>query len=126
MASRKAGSVELSEVNRELQKALSSGKVLIGSKETLKAFNSKEAKVIIHASNCPGVIRRVFESAGENGNEEPIIYEYPANSIELGLVCGKPYPIASLCITDTKDSEIVRALTTDVQPKKKTLSITTR
>jgi hypothetical protein len=68
----------------------------------------------------------VFESAGENGNEEPIIYEYPANSIELGLVCGKPYPIASLCITDTKDSEIVRALTTDVQPKKKTLSITTR
>lgn len=126
MANRKTGSVELSDVNRELQKVLNSGKVLIGSKETLKAFMKKEAKVIIHASNCPTVIRRVFENAGENGNGKLIIYEYPANSIELGLVCGKPYPIASLCITETKDSEIVRILTTDVPSKEKKLSITAR
>ena len=126
MANRKSGSVELSAVNRELQKILSNGKALIGSNETLKALMNKEAKVIIHASNCPAVIRRVFEDAGGNGNEELIIYEYPANSIELGLACGKPYPIASLCVTDTGDSEIVRILTPNVQPKEKTLSINTR
>jgi large subunit ribosomal protein L30e len=126
MANRKTGSVELSAVDRELQKVLSNGKVLIGSNETLKAFNNKEAKVIIHASNCPVVIRRVFEDAGGNGNGELIIYEYPANSIELGLACGKPYPIASLCITDTGDSEIARILTPNVQPKEKTLRINTR
>lgn len=123
MAGAKRGSVELSDVNRELQKVLKNGKVLIGSKETVKAFMSEEAKAIILASNCPEKIRGAFGDTGDKGNGEPIIYEYPANSLELGLACGKPYPIASLCITDTGDSEILRILSPNVQSKEKRLSI---
>jgi len=116
----KAASVALSDVNRELQKILKTGKVVIGSKETIKVFMKKEGQIIIHASNCPEKIKKVFETAGtgtdtntnteigENG--EIIVYEYPANSRELGLVFGRPYPVASLCITDTGDSEIFRIL----------------
>ncbi len=121
MAKTNKNSVELSDVNRELQKVLSKGKVRIGSKETIKALTRKEAKIIIHASNCPGEIKGVFEDRKES--EELIIYEYPSNSLELGLVCGKPYPIASLSITDTGDSEILRLLTPKVHPKEKTLNI---
>ncbi|MHC1600216.1 MAG: 50S ribosomal protein L30e [Candidatus Methanospirareceae archaeon] len=118
MAKAKRGSVELSDVNRELQKVLSKGKVLIGLKETIKALKSKEAKIIIHASNCPDKIKRVFADDDTGGNGDLTIYEYPANSIELGLACGKPYSIASLCVTDTGDSEILRLLTSNVHPAK--------
>ncbi|MBK5190291.1 MAG: 50S ribosomal protein L30e [Methanosarcinales archaeon] len=123
MAKAKKGSVELSDVNRELQKVLKNGKVLIGSKETRKAFMRNEAKIIIHASNCPEKIKRVFEDADR---EERTIYEYPANSLELGLACGKPYSIASLCITNTGDSEILRLLTPNVHSKEKRLNVNMR
>ena len=121
MAKAKKSSVELSDVNRELQKVLNNGKVLIGSKETIR-----EAKVIIHASNCPEKIKRVFEDADTEEYGEPTIYEYPTNSLELGLACGKPYSIASLCITNTGDTEILRLLTPNVHHKEKRLNITTR
>jgi len=126
MAKAKKSSVELSDVNRELQKVLNNGKVLIGSKETMKAFMRNEAKIIIHASNCPEKIKRVFEDAETEENGERTIYEYPENSLELGLACGKPYPIASLCITDTGDSEILRLLTPNVHSKEKRLNVNMR
>ncbi|MDI6811078.1 MAG: 50S ribosomal protein L30e [archaeon] len=121
MAKAKKGSVELSDVNRELQKVVSSGKILIGSKETIKALRGRGAKIVIHASNCPEEIKKVFNDKKENG--EITIYEYPANSLELGLACGKPYAIASLCITDTGASEILRLLSPNVLSKGKMLGI---
>jgi len=124
MAKAKKGSVELSDVNRELQKVVSSGEILIGSKETIKALRRKEAKIVIHASNCPEEIKKVFNDKKENG--EITIYEYPANSLELGLACGKPYAIASLCITDTGASEILRLLSPNVLSKRKMLGINIR
>jgi len=127
MAKVERSSVERSDVNRELQKVLKNGKALIGSKETMKAVIRRKAKIVIHASNCPEKIKRLFEDTNnKNENGEVIVYEYPASSLELGLACGKPYPIASLCITDTGDSEILRLLTPDVHLKEKTLSINTR
>ncbi len=126
MAKVKRGSDELSDVNRELQKVLNKGEVRIGSKETIKAFMRREAKIIIHASNCPEKIKKVFEDADTEENGDLTIYKYPANNLELGLACGKPYSIASLCITDTGDSEILRLLTSNVRPKEKTLSLNTR
>ncbi|MBA5942039.1 MAG: 50S ribosomal protein L30e [Methanophagales archaeon] len=133
---RKVASVALSDVNRELQKVFKKGKVLIGSKETIKAFMRKEGRIIIHASNCPEKIKKVFETAGTgtgtgtgtdtNENGEVIVYEYPANSLELGLIFGKPYPIASLCITDTGDSEILRILRPNVHYREKQQDINMR
>ncbi|MBN1454722.1 MAG: 50S ribosomal protein L30e [Methanomicrobia archaeon] len=126
-AKRKAerSSIELSDVHRELQKVLYQGEVLLGSKETVRAVLNDEARVVIHASNCPEQVKQVFADAAR-GDEELIVYEYPANSLELGLACGKPYSIASLCIIDPGDSAIVRVLTPDEQPKEKTLNIATR
>lgn len=123
MAKTKRGSVELSDVNRELQKVVNSGKMLIGAKETMKALSRKEAKIVIHASNCPEEIKGAFKGIDKKEKKKIALYEYPANSLELGLACGKPYSIASLCITDTGESEILRLLTSNVRHNAKTLSI---
>lgn len=120
------GSAELAEVNRELLKALSTGTVLLGSKETIKACKEKAAKVIIHAANCPPAIRGEIAALGGTGGAEPLIYDYPANSLELGLACGKPYAVASACITEPGDSEIVRLLSPNPHVKEKSLNISLR
>jgi len=117
--------VELSDVNRELQKVVSSGKVRLGSRKTLKALRERAkvgagagAKIVIYASNCPAEIKEAFTGTGtstgaeqsKNGGGETIFYEYPANSHELGLACKKPFSVASLCILETGGSEISRLL----------------
>ena len=127
--------VELSDVNRELQKVVSSGKVRLGSRKTLKALRERAkvgagagaragaeagAKIVIYASNCPAEIKEAFTGTGtstgaeqsKNGGGETIFYEYPANSHELGLACKKPFSVASLCILETGGSEISRLLST--------------
>jgi large subunit ribosomal protein L30e len=126
MAKPKRSAIELSALNRELQKVLNNGNMLIGSKETMKAFMRNEARIIIHASNCPGEIKKIFEETFKKENGELTVYEYPANSLELGLACGKPYPVASLCITDTDNSEIVRLLTPNAHSTEKALNINMR
>ena len=98
------------DVNRELQKLMNSGKVLIGSKKTLKVLKSgaEGDKVIIYASNCPKEIKDEYEEMDKD--EKMRFFEYPSNNLELGLACGKPFSIASLCIIDTGESEILRLL----------------
>ncbi len=110
MAEIKTKSVEISDTNRELQKVLKSGKVLIGTNETLKALRGKEkeVKAVIYASNCPEKIKERFEEVTKQKKGNVPFYEYPVNSLELGLACGKPYSIASLCILDTGKSDILR------------------
>jgi large subunit ribosomal protein L30e len=125
MAKAKKGLIELSDVNRELQKVVSSGKILIGSKETIKALGRSGAKIVIYASNCPEEIKQVFKERYEKGNGELTMYEYPANSLELGLACGKPYAIASLCIIETGASDILRILAPNIRPKGKIVGINT-
>ena len=112
MAEIKSKSVEISDMNRELQKVLKSGKVLIGSNETLKALRGEGAavKAAIYASNCPEGIKKGFKEITKQKKGNIPFYEYPVNSIELGLACGKPYSIASLCILDTGKSDILRLI----------------
>jgi large subunit ribosomal protein L30e len=112
MAEIKTKSVEISDTNRELQKVLKSGKVLIGTNETLKALRGKEkeVKAVIYASNCPEKIKEGFKEVTKQKKGNIPFYEYPVNSLELGLACGKPYSIASLCILDTGKSDILRLI----------------
>jgi len=116
---RKRKSEEFTDVKRELQKVISSGKGRIGSKEVLKALreSGNRVKAVIYASNCPEWIKDEFNEIAKKENNNIIFYEYPANSLELGLTCRKPHSIASLCIIDTGESEILRLLSYNVQSK---------
>ena len=111
--------VELSDVNRELQKQIDNGKVVIGSKETIKTLKGggEGAKIVIHASNCPEGIKDEFREMVKKENKDIRIYEYPANSFEFGLACSKPFSVASLCIIDAGGSEISRFLSPNFRAK---------
>ena len=100
--------VEYADVNRELQKVISDGKVVLGARETKKALRRRDAKLVIHASNCPQSLKYEIKELCEEAGVP--IHEYHANSIELGLACGKPYSVASLCVLDTGGTDILRVL----------------
>ncbi len=94
------------EIGRELKKSIKTGKVIIGSRRTKKAVEKEEAKLVILSSNCPEEIRKGMKKAFD----DEIVFEYPGSSLSLGIACGKPFPIASLCIIDPGESEILKVL----------------
>jgi large subunit ribosomal protein L30e len=94
------------ELDRALQTAIKTGKVKIGSKETIKVARKGEPKpkLIIIAKNCPAKIKNQLMEL------KLAIYEYPGQSTDLGMACGLPYTIAALAIMDPGESEILNLL----------------
>ena len=98
------------EVTVNLEKALKitlkTGKIIIGSKRTLKALKFNNAKLIILANNCKKEIRdEIYHllSLGDGIKH----YEYSGNSHDLGYLCGKPYMVSVIAIQNPGDSNIL-------------------
>ena len=95
--------------NRELRRALKEGSVKIGARETKKALRSGAAKVVVFAKNCPSWLREeILRAASEGNASEVLFYEHTAGHRELGLVCGKPFAVSTLCVTSSDFAEFVR------------------
>ncbi|KUK04890.1 MAG: large subunit ribosomal protein L30e [Methanosarcinales archaeon] len=88
-------------LNKELMSAVKTGKVLLGSKQSLKAVSAGNAKLVVVASNCPPSVKRRLEEANV-----PII-RFDGTGVDLGTVCGKPFAIAALAIVEEGESEIL-------------------
>jgi len=90
---------------RELRTAMRTGKVVLGSKRTLALIKLGKAKLVIIADNCPLDIRSDIEYYCKLADIP--IYIFPGTSWDLGAVCGKPFMVASLCILDPGESDIM-------------------
>lgn len=93
------------DLESEIKNVLKSGKVIIGFNKSLKAIMLGKAKALIIASKIPKSysddIRRYANLSGV-----PVI-NFPGSSKDLGLVCGKPFPISTITILDLGDSKLL-------------------
>jgi len=93
---------------RELQTALRSGKVVIGSKRTIKEVIQGRAKLVIVASNAPERIRSDIEVYAKIANVP--VYVFQGSSWDLGAVCNKPFMVSALAIIDPGESSILEVV----------------
>lgn len=91
-------------LDRALRSSIRTGKVVLGSKRTIKASLNGQAKLIIFAADCPTEVQEQFDSM------DVPIYSYQGMGIDLGSACGKPFSVASLAIIEPGDSEIMALL----------------
>ena len=85
--------------------AVESGKVEYGAKSAISASLQKKAKLFIFSSNMPQEVReKVAGSAKASGT--PVL-EFEGSSMELGSVCGKPFPISVLSVFEAGSSSIL-------------------
>ena len=97
--------VQVTDIEKELVNALKTGRVILGSRKTLKYVKLGKAKAVIVAANAPPEIRNdILYYAKLSGIP---VYVYPGTSVELGSVCGKPFTVASLAILDPGNSRIL-------------------
>jgi len=85
--------------------AVESGRVSFGARRGVSAGLLGKARLFVMASNAPMEIRdRMVQYSGVSGI--PLLV-FEGSSIELGSVCGKPFPISVLSIYDPGSSPIL-------------------
>jgi large subunit ribosomal protein L30e len=82
------------EVESIVKRVLKTGNYYLGSKKTLKALKNGEAKAVIVASNCPEDVLEKIKSYGVT------VYVYSGNNMDLGTLCGKPFSVAAMAVTE--------------------------
>lgn len=95
----------MSSVDHELRLALSTGKVQLGSKTAVREMRRGRARMAILSSNCPPDKAETIENFGRL-SEIPVL-RHAKDSVDLGVLCGKPYPVSAMVITDPGDSRIL-------------------
>ena len=95
----------MSSIDQELRLALSTGKVQLGSKAAVRELRRGRAKLAIVSSNCPREVKEVIDNYGKL-SEIPVM-EHPKDSVDLGILCGKPFPVSAMVINDPGDSKIL-------------------
>ncbi len=93
---------------RELKGLLKTGKVTIGSKESIKAVKNGKAKMVIVAMNALPRYRENVKYYAKLGGIP--VYEYKGTSVELGALSGKPYPVSMIAVLDEGSSRILEVV----------------
>ena len=80
----------------EINEAMKADKTIIGARESIKFLKTGSPKKIVFAKNVPENLRKEIERSSKVSGAETEMYE--GSSKELGVACGKPFPISVLII----------------------------
>lgn len=94
------------DVDKAIATAVKTGKVIFGANEAIRSAKNGKARLIVVASNSPSQVREDLEYYGKL-SQVPVV-SYRGNSIDLGMVCGKRFVIASLTVKELGDSDILK------------------
>jgi large subunit ribosomal protein L30e len=80
---------------KTIQEAIKNKKAIIGYRESIKYLKMNKAELIVIAENSPERIKKEIEHIAKIEN---IKLEKFKTSKELGIICGKPFPVTTLVI----------------------------
>lgn len=93
---------------RALRLAVETGKVEFGAKNGVKDSLLAKSKLLVVASNAP---RELQDDIAYYSKLSAVpVLTFDGTSIELGSICGKPYPVSVLSIYDAGSSDIMEII----------------
>ncbi|MFH1471035.1 MAG: 50S ribosomal protein L30e [Candidatus Micrarchaeota archaeon] len=96
------------DLNKAIRMAVDTGDVGFGSRGASKVASTGKTKMIILSNNCPPKTRELIERNAKLSGVSILVYG--GSSVELGSLCGKPFPISSLSIIEPGNSNILDAI----------------
>ena len=94
------------EESREIRRATDTGKVIFGSKESENSIKNGSAKLIIVANNTPELSKEKIVLVAEVAKTPVFMFE--GSGMDLGSVCGKPFPVSVMVIIDEGKSKVLK------------------
>ncbi|MGD2201059.1 MAG: 50S ribosomal protein L30e [Candidatus Bathyarchaeota archaeon] len=98
----------MSSVDHELRRAINTGRVHLGSKVAVREMRRGRARMAILSSNCPFETVEEIENLGKLSGT-PVLY-HQKDSVDMGILCGKPFPVSTIIISDPGDSKILELM----------------
>ena len=95
------------DLNKEVRRAVDTGKVLFGYKQCTKKLLAGEGEIVIVSKNLPVNERETLKQIANIESKK--FYEYPENGLVLGSVCGKPFVISTMLVLDAGKSKVLEA-----------------
>lgn len=89
------------DLDKSLRSVVRTGKVLVGTKQAVKASKRGVAKLVIVATNCPDDVKKQIKESNIP------MYEFAGMSVDMGPICGKPYVVSAITVLEPGDSDIM-------------------
>ncbi len=86
----------MTDLTKLIKKKVKEGDIILGYNRVIKAIKTKRLQTIVYANNFPKERLKIVKHNARISKIE--VKEYPKDSVELGLVCGKPFTISILAI----------------------------
>jgi len=92
---------------KDIRRAVDTGKVAFGAGETAKACKGRSAKAVVLAANCRTATAEALKKACEAAGIPLRVFN--GNGIELGAACGRPHTVSALAVLEAGTSKILEA-----------------
>ncbi len=94
------------EAGKEIRRAVDTGKVLFGARESLYALKHGEGQLVVITSTSPPLSTEEMNHIAQLSTIP--VYVFEGNGQELGSVCGKPFVISTLLVLDEGKSKVLQ------------------
>ena len=91
---------------KSLRMAVDSGKVAFGRDSVKKICLNGGAKLVVIAKNCPPEVKSDVERFCALSEIKLVTFE--GSSLNLGVACGKPFPVSALAVMEEGNSDILK------------------
>jgi large subunit ribosomal protein L30e len=93
------------DIQKSIRRALETGKADFGSRSAKAHAMKGGVKAILVSANCPKALKdEIKNNCSKSGIP---CSEVGFTSLELGSICGKPFPVSALSVIDAGSSDIV-------------------
>lgn len=99
---------EAVDINKEIRRAVDTGKVIFGIRQSEKSILKGDAQLIIISNNLNLLAREKILHFG-NVSKIPV-YEFSGSGLELGAVCGKPFVVSTMVVQNIGKSKILNSV----------------
>ena len=106
------------DMDKAIATAVKTGKVALGSGNAAKSAKLGRARLIVIAVNCPTNTREDIMYYAKMSSIPVVIYK--GTSIDLGMICGKPFMVSALTIREPGDSDILKAVKEEAEAGEET------
>lgn len=104
-AQQSTGASDSASMSKAIRMCLDTGKVSLGMAGALKAALQGHGKLIVVAENAPAEVKSDLSRYCKIANMP--MHEFEGTSMELGSVCGKPFPVSALLVSEVGNSPIL-------------------
>ncbi|MDO8647017.1 MAG: 50S ribosomal protein L30e [Candidatus Diapherotrites archaeon] len=99
---------DMSEVSKEIRRAVDTGKVAFGFKQSEKILLTQNAELIVFSRNAPKEEKARVQEYSTIAGIPCFVFE--GSGLELGAVCGKPFVVSFLTVQDSGKSKVLTAI----------------